>query len=155
LVEHCQANGVLIIADMVFQELPWDAPPVPEVLCLSNTSTFLCKIFSPSKDRPFACGYRSGYIIADPQFRTWLCSEKLLSGNSLPTIEQVWLSIDLLFRIAKKEGRGLTRELCELFRDTYIFGFGKGPVDPSSLFDTLIHSGLYDQYVLRVEESHR
>jgi len=147
LVEYCQSNKIQLIADTVFQDLRWlSAPPVPELFALSDSSKYLSKIFSPSKDRPFASGYRIGYLMADKRLRPWL--ERVVSSTSTSpnTLSQIWLAIDAVFRRAMMKGE-LTPELFLPLKGRSIFGFGIKPLEVNEMYQRICDADLYTRYV--------
>jgi len=152
LIEYCQANQIQLIADTVFQELRWlSAPPIPELFALTNSSNYLCKIFSPSKDRPLASGYRVGYLIADKSLEPWLERVASCTMTSPNSINQIWLAIDAVFRRAMIEGE-LTQELFLPLSNGFLFGFGVKPLEANEIYDKICEANLYNNYVQKVKQ---
>ncbi len=147
LIEYCQANQIGLIADTVFQELRWlSAPPVPELFALTDSSKYLCKVFSPSKDRPLACGYRIGYLMADNSLAPWLERVASCMTTSPNTLSQIWLAVDSVFRRAMIDGK-LTEDLFVPLKDRFVFGFGSKPLNAHELYQRICDADLYNRYV--------
>ncbi|RKZ89424.1 MAG: hypothetical protein DRR19_11550 [Candidatus Parabeggiatoa sp. nov. 1] len=147
LIEHCQSNQIELIADTVFQELRWlTAPPVPELFAFADSAKYLCKVFSPSKDRPFACGYRIGYLMADKGLVPWLERIASCSTSSPSTLGQIWLGIDSVFRRAMIEGE-LTQDMFVPLTGSSVFGFGGKSLDAGEIYQRICDTDLYNSYV--------
>jgi len=152
LIEYCQANKIGLIADTVFQELRWlSAPPVPELFALADSSKYLCKVFSPSKDRPLACGYRIGYLMADSSLAPWLERVASCVTTSPNTLSQIWLALDSVFRRAMIEGE-LTEDYFMPLSYCSVFGFAAKPLDASEIYQRVCDADLYNHYVRSIEE---
>lgn len=154
LIEYCQIHQIQLIADTVFQELRWlSAPPVPELFALTNSSNSLCKVFSPSKDRPLASGYRVGYLIADQDLAPWLEHVASCTTTSPNTLSQIWLAIDAVFRRAMIEGE-LTQEMFNPLNGCSVFGFGVDlkPLEVSEIYHRICDDDLYNRYVQNLDQ---
>ena len=149
LIEHCQEQGVLLVADTVFQDLRWRQAVVPEIFALALRPTLLAKIHSPSKDRPLACGYRIGYAVVDAGLEPWISQAECLTKNSSATASQVWLAFDSLFRLALLRG-SLESSHFELLEGKYLFGYGAPELTAREMFSRVMASGLFARYVERL-----
>lgn len=149
LIRHCQRLGILLIVDALFQEMNWSEAEVLEPLAVADSAKFICKIFSPSKDRPFAAGYRIGYALIDSEFYPYLASAQLLAGNSTPTLSVMWFAIDLMFRVAIAEG-GLNETHCNLLTGSALFGYGVADLSAKQIFEAL-HE-VFEEYAERVHQ---
>lgn len=151
LIEYCQANQIVLIADTVFQELRWlSASPIPEIFALTDSAEYLCKVFSPSKDRPFACGYRIGYLMADKNLSPWLEQVASCATTSPNTMNQIWLALDSVFRRAMLEGE-LNQEFFLPLTGTSLFGFGAQSLTASELYQRICDVDLYNRYVRHIK----
>jgi aspartate/methionine/tyrosine aminotransferase len=151
LIAYCQSNQIQLIADTVFQELRWlSAPPVPELFALADSSDCLCKIFSPSKDRPLASGYRIGYLMTDEALVPWLEQVASCTTSSPNTLSQIWLAIDTVFRRAMIEGE-LTQAFFLPLKNSPVFGF-RVKQEIEDIYHKICDANLYDNYVQRVEQ---
>lgn len=149
LVDRCQSLGVGVVVDNVFQDVCHGKTYVPELFAIADDPTLLAKVFSPSKDRPFACGYRVGYAVTDRALEPWIHQAEALTKNSSSTQGQVWLAIDSLFRAGMLEG-GLTMEHCRLLEGRYLFGYGAEEPSAEAVYERLVGSGLFRRYAERV-----
>jgi len=151
LIEHCQDQGIFLVVDTIFQDLQWGPYPLLEIFALARSPRFLCKVYSPSKDRPFACGYRIGYLIADRELEPWAERVESLVNNSCNTLSQVWLAFDVVFRRALLED-GLSCAAFEPLEDSYVFGYGAHQPDAIELHARVVQAGLYQRYAARVRQ---
>jgi aspartate/methionine/tyrosine aminotransferase len=94
----CQEHDVFLIVDTIFQDLAWSHHRVPEVLALVPDAHCIVKTFGPSKDRPFACGLRIGYMIGDARLQEFVSHLSSVALNSANFYSKLWLALDLTFR---------------------------------------------------------
>lgn len=150
LIEHCQRERILLIADTIFQDIRWSPECVPELFSFARDSRYLCKVFSPSKDRPFACGYRIGYLVTDPALARHVEPVTSLVYNALPTPSQAWLGVDLVLRHARLKGR-LDVEDWSALEASYVFGYGGLKPDAVDLHRRACATGLPHDYTRRLD----
>ncbi len=152
LIEYCQSHQIGLIADTIFQELRWaSAPPVPEIFALTDSASCLCKVFSPSKDHPFACGYRVGYLMADKNLEPWLERVASCATTSPNTLSQIWLAIDSVFRRAMIEGE-LNEELFLPLKGSALFGFSFKRLGADEIYQKISDAALYPRYVENINQ---
>lgn len=151
LIDHCQRERILLIADTIFQDVRWSSEWVPELFALARDSRYLCKVFSPSKDRPFACGYRIGYVITDPALARHIEPFTSLVYNALPTPAQAWLGVDLILRHARLKG-SLDAEDWAALEASYVFGYGGLEPKASDLHRRVLATGLAANYARRLDD---
>jgi len=154
LIRHCQENRIFLIADTIFQDLRWGAPPIPEIYALAGEAPYLCKAFSPSKDRPFACGYRIGYLLAPRQLDRFIEMNSSLVYNALHTLSQAWLAVELVLRYASMKGR-LRESDWAVLENSFVFGYNGLRADAPELHWRVTEAGLFDTYRTRVADFSR
>lgn len=154
LVAHCQRHGIAMIVDTIYQDLRWHGPPLPELFALAERSGHLYKLFSASKDRPFACGYRIGYALIDPALAPWAERLKSFLHSNTATLPGVWLAFEAVFRTARLEG-GLRTTHFEPLAASTTFGFGVAMPSAQQLHARVLEAGLFEQYQHRLTELHR
>jgi aspartate/methionine/tyrosine aminotransferase len=149
LIRHCQQQNVLLVMDSVFEDLAWGHEMSPPILVFAQTSRYLATVHSPSKDRPFACGYRVGYVLADASLERWLHQAEAITKNSCNTQSLVWLAFDCLLRLAVLRN-GLTIDDCKLLEHRYLCGYGAPVLGAEQIYERISESGLFVQYVERL-----
>jgi|GEM_PF-21547 len=150
LIEHCQALEVLLVVDSVFQDLGDGSAAIPEVFALADRPDHLVKLHSPSKDRPLACGYRTGYLIGDAALEPWLHQAEALAKNSACTWNLVWLAFDLAFRRAMLRGEPPSPSDFEPLAGRYLFGYGAPSPSGPEICRRVADAGLFESYAARV-----
>lgn len=149
LIRRCQELGILLLADTVFQDMQWSPDLAPEIFAVAGSPALLAKIHSPSKDRPVACGYRIGYLLADAALEPWLHQAEATTKNSTNTTTLVWLAFDSLFRLAALEGH-LHKEQFSLVEKRHLYGYGAREASAAEMYERVIASGLYHRYIEHV-----
>jgi DNA-binding transcriptional MocR family regulator len=144
LLHHCQSLQVPVIIDTIFEDLNWDQEQL-NLFAAADCAEQLIKVFSPSKDRVNASGYRIGYAFGAQTYQAELETEKLLCSNSSPTIAQAWFAIDLIFRHSLLVGE-LQQDSLECLRNSFVFGYGASEINISELKDLICDAGLFPYY---------
>jgi aspartate/methionine/tyrosine aminotransferase len=149
LIQRCQETGAVLVVDTVFQDMEWGPDIVPEIFALAESPTLLAKLHSPSKDRPMACGYRVGYLLADAALEPWLHQAEAGAKNSNNTTTLAWLAFDSLFRLAMFQGH-LREDDFSLLEKRHLYGYGAPELTAAQMYARVQSEGFYDRYVERV-----
>jgi aspartate/methionine/tyrosine aminotransferase len=144
--------GITVIADTVFQEAATDSY-VPEIIDLCSPMQRWAKVFSPSKDRPFACGYRIGYSIFSQELTPWVEAAKAITLNSTPTAMQLWIALDSLFRVSLSRQEFGIKD-CELLEGRFLTGYKGRRYSAKTILRKINECSLFENYREIVFEIH-
>lgn len=149
-IQRCQSSGTFLIVDTIFQDMRWTGDPAPEVFAMSETARCLIKVFGPSKDTPFACGLRIGYMIGDIRLRPYVDKLSSVLLNSHNFYSKVWLGLDLLLR-----NDALSVESLKPFEGNFILGNHGRELSARELYKALRRAGICERYAAaRQHNSH-
>ena len=141
LVRRCQKDATFLIVDTIFQDMRWSGEPAPEVFSLGQNSRYLVKTFGPSKDTPFACGLRIGYMIGDARLKPYVDRISSVLLNSHNFYSKLWLGLDLLLRNGVPSPADL-----KPFQNNFILGNHGRRTSAEEMHRSIIDAGICDNY---------
>lgn len=142
LIVKCNETETFLVVDTIFQDMLWSGEPVPEVFAIAETTEFLVKVFGPSKDRPFACGLRVGYLIGDKRLRPHIDRLSSVFLNSHNFYSKLWLGIDLMLRAGSP-----TEDTFTAFEGNFILGNHGRSIAKGDMLERLNDSRIAEAYV--------
>jgi aspartate/methionine/tyrosine aminotransferase len=145
IVDLCRENRIFLITDNVYQDTIWNSDNLnPELLSLIDDSSFVAKVYGPSKDRPFYSGRRMGYYIGDNRLEKAYFYYASIFTNTHNSHSSCMFALDLLFRRKMLDGSAPTLDDCRTL-DTFLSGWNIN-IDPAFMFDEIKRRKMYEVY---------
>lgn len=150
IVDACQKSETFLIVDNVYQDTVWTSHLVnPEVFATATHADYLIKVFSPSKDRPGASGYRIGYYCGDARIKERFFYYSSIQYNTPNSSSRCFLALDLLFRLSILESRLPCIEDFNLLADN-VAGWGR-TIDRAAIVEQIRSTRCFERYLEAVK----
>lgn len=143
LVRFCQAEGIFLLVDNIYQELVYGRP-FHEVFTLTDSLDYVVKCYGPSKDTPFFAGYRVGYWFGDPRLEDGCREHAWVAENSANPLSLALFGVNLLLRASSTSGTALREDDMRFLQDG-MFGWGQR-VERAASFDRIHATRLPERF---------
>lgn len=152
LVRFCQAEGIFLLVDNIYQELVHgEGRRFEEVFAFADEPDYLVKFYGPSKDTPFFAGYRVGYWFGDPRLQDGIREHLWVAENSANPTSLAMFAMVLLFRSLALAGEELRPEHVRYLQDG-VFGWGRR-VDREACHERLVRAELSHRFRARLDHA--